>query len=43
MIKNINVITWNAGGINHKSYELFDFLIDINIHILVCLATETWL
>jgi exonuclease III len=41
MIKNINIITWNARGINHKSYELFDFLIDNNIHI--CLATETWL
>ena len=41
MIKNINIITWNARGINHKSYELFDFLIDNNIH--TCLATETWL
>lgn len=37
----INIITWNARGIRNKHLELFQFLINHNIHI--CLVTETGL
>ena len=39
MIDNINIITCNVRGIKQKSIELFDNLIDKNIHI--CLVTES--
>lgn len=39
--ESLNIVTWNARGIRHKSQELFEFLIQNNVHI--CLVTETWL
>ena len=43
MIDNINIITWYARGIKQKCIELFDNLIDKNIHTSICLVIETWL
>lgn len=37
----INIITWNARGIRNKKDELFNFLLNRNIH--VCLISETLL
>lgn len=43
MTSELNIVTWNARGIKKKSNELFQFLLSYNIHVRVCLVSETWL
>lgn len=41
MDNKINIVNWNGRSILNKSSELFEFLLNRNIHIAV--ITETWL